>query len=48
MQSLMQAVELVAAGISVASTGAALAVMYIVFSPILGNEIQKDARQRPL
>ncbi len=48
MQSLMQVVELVAAGITVASTGAMLAVMYIVFSPALDQEVKNDSRQRPL
>jgi hypothetical protein len=48
MQDIMQAFELFAAGVAVASTGALLAVVYIIFSPALENEIRNDSRQRPL
>lgn len=48
MQSLMQAFELVTAGITLASTGTALAVVYLVFGPALAKEVRDDSRQRPM
>ncbi len=48
MQSLMQAFELVTAGITIASTGTMLAVVYLVFGPALEKEVREDSRQRPL
>jgi len=48
MYGLAHALELAAAGIAVASTGAMLAVIYIVFSPALDGEVKDDSRQHPL
>ncbi len=48
MDTLMQAFELVTAGITVASTGTMLAVVYLFFGPALEKEVREDARQRPL
>jgi len=48
MYDFVNAVELAAAGITVACTGAMLAVLYIVFSPALDKEIRDDSPRRPL
>jgi hypothetical protein len=47
MLNVVQALELFAAGVTAASTGALLAVVYIVFSPTLENEVKSDSGQRP-
>jgi hypothetical protein len=50
MQNIFEALELFAAGVTAASTGALLAVVYIVFSPALQEQegVEGDSRQRPL
>ncbi len=48
MQSLVQAFEMVATGITVASTGTMLAVFYLVLSPVLQQEVKNDSGRRPL
>ncbi len=48
MQTLMQAFEIVTAGIAVASTGTMLAVVYLVFGPALEKEVREASHHRPL
>ncbi len=47
MPGIVEALELFAAGVTVASTGALLAIIYIIFSPALDKEVRTDSSQRP-
>lgn len=46
MQELVHSLELAAAGITVACTGAMLAIIHVVFSPALDSEVEDDSDQR--
>ena len=46
--TLLQALGLATAGITVAAGGAIALVLHLVFSPDLDKEIEDDLRRRPL
>jgi hypothetical protein len=46
MHELLHVVEIASVGIAVASTGAALAVIYAVFSPTCEREVGEQLRRR--
>jgi len=48
MQDLMQMIGLASIGITVASTGAALAVVYAVLSPTLEREVSEELKRRQM
>lgn len=48
MQELVHVLGLASVGITVAATGAALAVIYAVFSPALDREVGQELKRRPM